>query len=51
MGEPVYYTSSNMPLIRLADTRGIELNKNGIDELSTSITNFINEKLQRGNPD
>ena len=51
MGEPVYYTSSNMPLIRLADTRGIELNKYGIDELSTSITNFINEKLQRGNPD
>ena len=51
MGEPKYYTSNNMPLMRLADTRGIELNKYGIEDLSTSITNFINEKLQSGNPD
>jgi GTPase SAR1 family protein len=51
MGEPEYKTSKNMPLIRLADSRGIELNNYGINELSESINNFINSKLRRENPD
>ena len=51
MGEPEYKTSKNMPLIRLADSRGIELNNYGIKELSESINNFINSKLRSENPD
>ena len=51
MGEPEYKTSKNMPLIRLADSRGIELNNYGINELSESINNFINSKLRSENPD
>ena len=51
MGEPEYKTSKNMPLIRLADSRGIELNNYGIDELNESINNFIKSKLRSENPD
>ena len=30
-----------MPLLRLADSRGIEINNYGIEQLNNSINNFI----------
>ena len=51
MGEPKYYESKKIPLLRLADSRGIELDKYGIEKLSESINRFINDKIERGNSD
>lgn len=51
MGEPEYHTSKNMPLMRLADSRGIELNNYGIEALTKSINKFIKNKLESENPD
>jgi septin family protein len=51
MGEPKYYESEKIPLLRLADSRGIELDNYGIEKLSESINRFINDKIERGNPD
>ena len=50
-GEPEYHMSKNNPLIRLADTRGIELNSYGVEQLSESIESFITTKIKEGNPD
>ena len=50
-GEPKYYSSKKVPLLRLADSRGIELKKYGIKELRDSINKFIIDKLESGNPD
>ena len=50
-GEPKYYSSKKVPLLRLADSRGIELKKYGIKELRDSINKFIKDKLESGNPD
>ena len=49
--EPEYKTSENLPFIRLADTRGIEIGQYGAEELFQSINNFIDNKLETKNPD
>jgi hypothetical protein len=52
MGKPKYYESSNFKYIRLADSRGIEKNKNyGIEEVIKDITSFIKEQEINGDPD
>ena len=51
MGEPEYHISKNMTLMRLADSRGIELNNYGIEDLTKSINRFIKNKLESENPD
>ena len=51
MGEPKYYLSKKVPLLRLADSRGIEMKKYGIKELRKSINKYIKDKLESGNPD
>jgi hypothetical protein len=38
-----------MPLLRLADSTGIELNQYGIEKLSKDIKDFIHEKLKSEN--
>ena len=51
MGEPQYYESKKIPILRLADSRGIELDNYGIGKLSESINRFINDKIESGNSD
>ena len=51
MEEPKYYESNKIPLLRLADTRGIEKANYKIEELKKSIDKFIKGKLEEGNPD
>ena len=49
--EPKYHESKRVPLLRIADSRGIEIKKYEIDELSKAINEFINKKLESGDPD
>ena len=51
MGEPNYYESKTVPLLRLADSRGIEKTNYKVKELSESIEKFIKSKLESENPD
>ena len=51
MEEPKYYESNKIPLLRLADTRGIEKANYKIEDLKKSIDKFIKGKLEEGNPD
>ena len=51
LGEPEYHESKKVPLLRIADSRGIETKGYSIKQLSDSINKFIKEKLQSGNPD
>ena len=51
MGEPEYHTSNKMPKIRLADSRGIESGKYGIETITDSISRFINKQLESQNSD
>ena len=48
LGEPQYYTSKKISLLRLADSRGIEINNYGIEQVFNSINNFITQKLECG---
>ena len=48
MGEPQYYTSKKVSLLRLADSRGIEIDRYGIEQVFNSINNFITQKLENG---
>ena len=51
MGEPKYYESETVPLLRLADSRGIEKTNYRMKELNESIEKFIKGKLDSENPD
>ena len=51
MGEPKYYESETVPLLRLADSRGIEKTNYRIKELSESMEKFIKTQLDSENPD
>ena len=52
MGKPRYYESPYFKYLRLADSRGIEKNKNyGINEVFKDISEFIKEQEINGNPD
>ena len=51
MGEPKYYESNKIPLLRLADTRGIEKCDYQMEDLNKSIDKFIKGKLEEENPD
>lgn len=51
MGEPEYHESKKVPLLRIADSRGIETINYTIKELSESINKFIQNNLQSGDPD
>lgn len=51
MGEPKYYESENIPLLRLADSRGIEKSEYRMEELNKSIETFIKTQLDSENPD
>ena len=51
MGEPKYYESETVPLLRLADSRGIEKINYRVEELSESMEKFIKSKLDSENPD
>ena len=51
MEEPKYYESNKIPLLRLADTRGIEKANYKIEDLKKLIDKFIKGKLEEGNPD
>ena len=51
MGEPKYYESETVPLLRLADSRGIEKTNYRVKELSESIEKFIKSQLDSENPD
>ena len=44
MGEPQYHTSKKVSLLRLADSRGIEIDRYGIEQVFNSINNFITQK-------
>ena len=48
MGEPQYHTSKKVSLLRLADSRGIEIDRYGIEQVFNSINNFITQKLENG---
>ena len=51
MGEPKYYESETVPLLRLADSRGIEKTNYRMKELNESIEKFIKGQLDSENPD
>ena len=51
MGEPKYYESDTVPLLRLADSRGIEKTNYKVEELSESMGKFIKSQLESENPD
>ena len=51
MGEPKYYESEAVPLLRLADSRGIEKTNYRVEELSESMEKFIKSQLDSENPD
>ena len=51
MGEPKYYESETVSLLRLADSRGIEKTDYRVKELSESIEKFIKRQLDSENPD
>ena len=51
MGEPKYYESEAIPLLRLADTRGIEKTDYRVKELCESMEKFIKNQLDSENPD
>ena len=51
MGEPKYYESETVPLLRLADSRGIEKTDYTVKELSESMEKFIKSQLDSENPD
>ena len=51
LGEPEYHESNKVPLLRIADSRGIETKGYSIKQLSDSVNKFIKDKLQSGNPD
>ena len=51
MEEPKYYESYKIPLLRLADTRGIEKANYKMEDFNKSIDKFIKGKLEEGNPD
>ena len=51
MGEPKYYESENVPLLRLADSRGIEKGEYKMEDLNKSIELFIKGQLDSENPD
>ena len=44
MGEPKYYESEAVPLLRLADSRGIEKTNYRVEELSESMEKFIKRR-------
>lgn len=51
MGEPKYYESEKVPLLRLADSRGIEKGEYKMEDLNKSIETFIKSQLDSENPD
>ena len=51
MGEPKYYESEKVPLLRLADSRGIEKGEYKMEDLNKSIELFIKGQLDSENPD
>ena len=51
LGEPEYHESKKEPLLRIADSRGIETIDYTIEKLSESINKFIRANLQSGDPD
>ncbi len=51
MGDPKYYESETIPLLRLADSRGIEKTDYRMKELNESIEKFIKGHLDSKNPD
>ena len=51
MGELKYYESETVPLLRLADSRGIEKTNYRVEELSESMEKFIKNQLKSENPD
>jgi len=51
MGEPNFYCSEKVPFLRLADSRGIEKGKYGIEQVVNSTENFIKNQLRTNNPD
>ena len=51
MGEPKYYESETVPLLRLADSRGIDKTNYRVKELSESMEKFIKSQLDSENPD
>ena len=54
-GEPQYFSSEknegNEKYIRLADSRGIEKDEYGVEQVLNSAKNFINYYLEKENPD
>ena len=51
MGEPTFYESNKIPFLRLADSRGIELDKYGVEEVVKSTENFVNSQIKLQDPD
>ena len=51
MGEPKYCESEKVPLLRLADSRGIEKGEYKMEDLNKSIEIFIKGQLDSENPD
>lgn len=51
MGEPKYYESEKVSLLRLADSRGIEKGEYKMEDLNKSIETFIKGQLDSENPD
>ena len=51
MGEPKYYESEKVQLLRLADSRGIEKGEYKMEDLNKSIELFIKGQLDSENPD
>ena len=47
-----YHTSDAFPILRLADSRGIEKNKEAdVEEISKSVEAFIQEQISKNDPD
>jgi len=51
LGEPEYHESKKMPLLRIADSRGIDIKDYNIKQMSKSINKFIQNNLKSGDPD
>ena len=51
MGEPTFYESNKIPFLRLADSRGIEKDKYGVEEVVKSTENFVNSQIKLQDPD
>ena len=51
LGEPEYHESKKIPLLRIADSRGIGTKDYNIKQMSKSINKFIQNNLKSGDPD